>query len=688
MPRHPKKDRFTPLTSMPKNMNIMAFDTETREKEPCPLCGNKIEFYGRLREHAVEAGELIELWCPSCSQWVSVSPTETEEARWSEFVLGCVYDGETFWDFWDREIMINFLMQKQWAGYQCWATNLEYDLNALFEEPDWPLFRNYFGGILKGADLIIEEREDDDDGEKHTSKLHFCDTLNQWKASVDELGKLLGLPKGIQPDVHLPTNELAGYCRRDAQIVYDMAIGMQDKYGNDLGCKMTGSIASSAMDLFRRGKSSLTGDQYMQESHGFKRLQPKILDFFQVGYFGGRTENFVIGDWGVDGRNGKPIYEGDIRSMYPSVMVDTPLPILTRPRTTRHAWGIEKEGMARVRVRVKEQMYPPLPYRHYTDASSNKLYFPIGEWNGIFTTPELRYALGQGVEILKIYEIVYFERSEYIFRDYVQDLYKRRMGATSEIERYMYKIFMNSLYGKFGQIGEVQRICPDSEMFHVLAGEEGWSEYGSGFTCQTKEGDPALFTNFIWSAFITGGARCMLHEWLVRLAGLYCDTDSVFSEQSIGSSEELGAMDCKGITQNFQVLGPKVYRTDTAVKVKGVSKKALGLSSVTERGCDTFDYVPLDKIKKLGRSFIFERPIRFREGMARGIKPNTWQTDYKYLHLLPTDMKRKFFDSGKSRPFTINEVNALCPPWSGAKNLPYYKFKDRGVRGRKVMRAG
>jgi hypothetical protein len=664
-------------------MNLLAFDTETREKEPCPNCGKRIEFYGRLREHAVAKDEPIALWCPSCEQWVELSPSETEEDRWSEFVLGCIYDGNKFWDFWDREAMIAFFMQKQWAGYQCWATNLEYDLNALFIETDWPLYRNYFGGILKGADLIIEEREINED--KSNRKLHFCDTLNQWKASVEELGDLLGLPKQIQPNIHLPTMELVSYCRRDTQIVFDMAYSMRNEYRDELGCKMTGSIASTSMDLFRRGKSSHTGRAYMKPSHGFKRLPTNLLNFFQIGYFGGRTENFVIGEWGVDGHGGFQIYEGDVRSMYPSVMVNTPLPLLTRPRVTRSAWGIEKEGMARVRVRVKEQMYPPLPYRHFTDSSSNKLYFPIGEWNGIFTTRELRYALDHGVEIIHVYEVVYFEQSDYVFRDYVKDLYERRMATKSEIKRYMYKIFLNSLYGKFGQIGEVQRICPDSEMHHVLAGEEGWSEYGSGFTCCTKEGTPALFTNFIWSAFITAGARCMLHKYLVDLEGLYCDTDSVYTEHYIGESAELGAMNREGITQNFQVLGPKMYKTDTAIKVKGVSKKALAIERRIEGDEDTINYVPMKEISSLGRSFIFDRPIRFREGMARGIKPNTWMLDYKYLHLLPTDQKRNFFKNGTSRPFTLDEINELRPPWAGAKELPYYRYKEKGMRIRRAV---
>jgi hypothetical protein len=103
----------------------------------------------------------------------------------------------------------------------------------------------------------------------------------------------------------------------------------------------------------------------------------------------------------------------------------------------------------------------------------------------------------------------------------------------------------------------------------------------------------------------------------------------------------------------------------------------------TEDG-EEFSYVPLADVSTLGRSFLFDRPIRFREGMARGIQPNTWLTDDKKLQLLPIDMKRNFYPDGTSRAFTIEEVNRIRPPWAGVAGLPYYEYRDRGMKLRKA----
>jgi hypothetical protein len=320
-------------------------------------------------------------------------------------------------------------------------------------------------------------------------------------------------------------------------------------------------------------------------------------------------------------------------------------------------------------------MYPPLPYRHQVDSSSIKLYFPVGEWDGIFTNIELRHAMQYGVEVLEVHEAVYYDHSDYVYRDYVEELYGLRLRANDEVDKYKYKIFLNSLYGKAGQIGEVQTICPSTEKYHVDKREEGWEAYGD-WIMHTEEGKPALFTNFIWAAYITSGSRCLLHRHLVELEGLYCDTDSVFTIKPIGESDKLGDLSLEETTNTLQVLGPKVYKTDTKVKVKGVPKKALAVARTFTEDGEEYRYVPLAEVEELGRSFLFDRPIRFREGTSRGIKPNTWTFEDKNLKLLPIDMKRHFFKNGTSRPFTVEEICALRPPWAGASALPYYKFQS------------
>jgi DNA polymerase type B, organellar and viral len=51
---------------------------------------------------------------------------------------------------------------------------------------------------------------------------------------------------------------------------------------------------------------------------------------------------------------------------------------------------------------------------------------------------------------LKIHKVYSYEKKEKIFDKYVDYFYEKKINSDNEIEKLIYKLLLNSLYGKFG----------------------------------------------------------------------------------------------------------------------------------------------------------------------------------------------------------------------------------------------
>nr|GFA75736.1 DNA polymerase-like [Tanacetum cinerariifolium] len=80
------------------------------------------------------------------------------------------------------------------------------------------------------------------------------------------------------------------------------------------------------------------------------------------------------------------------------------------------------------------------------------LIFPTGEFIGVYYSEELKYAVGLGYKVVPISGYL-FERKASPFKDFVSSLFSSRLEARKEGNdalSYVYRILMNSLYGRFG----------------------------------------------------------------------------------------------------------------------------------------------------------------------------------------------------------------------------------------------
>jgi DNA polymerase elongation subunit (family B) len=172
------------------------------------------------------------------------------------------------------------------------------------------------------------------------------------------------------------------------------------------------------------------------------------------------------------------------------------------------------------------------------------LIFPVGNFETFLSTPEIIYALEHG-HIKKVLAINIYEKAN-IFSEYVEYFYNMRLEAKAkgdEVRTLLYKLFLNSLYGKFGQksnhwekVGEadptevkLERIYDvDTKKFITV------KIFGGGIFRKNdlEEGENESFYSFpAIASHVTSYARMLLWKY-IETAGIenvyYTDTDSLF----------------------------------------------------------------------------------------------------------------------------------------------------------------
>lgn len=342
-------------------------------------------------------------------------------------------------------------------------------------------------------------------------------------------------------------------------------------------------------------------------------------------FFGGRTE--VIKLYCNQG----PMRYLDFTSLYPTILYDSRMPI-------GHPVYIEYPtldigcffGFARVRIRPPKDLYLPLLPRRREDG---KLIFDLCEGEGTWTIVELLKARELGYEILVVYAVLHFNRtSSTLFQSYITTFFRvklesdswSKLGCTTADEkteflhqlkvrydmddvnitdeanpgmRYIAKLFLNSLWGKFGQRDDFSNKIDtyDEEAFFKVFCDDRYDM--TGFFCHNdkartlcfrtkKDFRPLSNTNVAIAAFTTAYARLRLYSVLEKLGERVCymDTDSVIfiddGEVDIPMGYFLGDMsnqldDAGDYIEEFCSTGPKsyAYRTHlgkSVCKVKGI----------------------------------------------------------------------------------------------------------------------
>lgn len=536
-----KPHRLTREKTLAMPRHLLFFDTETK-----PIKGEN----GKT-QHVLKLG-----WVCYLRRAYGRHKQRTE---WLYF-----QNPESFWEF---------VFARTEQKHKLWviARNLVYDFTIVkgwhfLKEADYKV--KFFH--TKGTTSIISVRT-------RGNSILFVDSLNWFRESLAETGKRIGLPK-LTIDFETCTDEyLSLYCHRDVEIELENFKGfIRFLEGNTVSrlCYTIGSTAMAAYLLNHYSKSI-----YIHNNE-------QAVNMERDSYKGGRVECYFIGE-----KNYESYFVLDVNSLYPSVMSNNLYPVKYEKILHNATSDIlrdfikDKAVIAKVLIETDEPAYA---------VRRERTIFPIGRFITTLTTPELKYAMLRG-HIKDVGDCVVYEQAD-IFTGYVTRFYTLRKDfKNAEVKQYeeLCKLLLNTLYGKFGQKGEVwTKIgnCPDEpdrveEIFYPASNKRGQIRYLLGEIFELT-GHEECFNSFpAIASHVTAYGRLYLWE-LIKTAGqenvFYCDTDSLIVNegglcklQNQIDSEVLGKLKTEEVTSRLDIRGLKDYCTNDKQVIKGIRKNAI-----------------------------------------------------------------------------------------------------------------
>jgi len=486
------------------------------------------------------------------------------------FYMGGIYDKNGYRVFYNRQHMINELLKYKSHTYII-ATNLQFDFNAIFFGTN---LYSEFKIIMRGSDFIscIYTNE-------KGKNIRFVDTFNYAPFSVATMGDILGIPKlpspkflGEKPITREEIDELRIYNERDCEVTYRFSQLLQTGF-NELGGNMKLTIASTSLDIWLR--KYLRFNLFKENIKNFD-----VNAFIFEAYAGGRTEVFNRGLY--ETKPNAKLRCFDANSLYPFVM-QSAYPL---PNSAKHTFHptmdiLKYMGISKCIVDVPKETLYPILWKRY----KGKLLFPTGKFSGTFTHEEIKRAMQDGVKV-ELIETLYYTKIFYPFREYIFDLYNKRMEykhAKNPLE-ICSKLSMNSLYGKMAQREQSQfeffdMHTANEKAIKIWIGKEKVffnPKDEIGYSVEIEECSSSFVTPIL-ACYTTAKARLHMYEYIIDYDALYTDTDSLWTYEDLPVSDKIGAMKVEYDAESVIFVKPKMYIVklldgNDKIKLKGVPR--------------------------------------------------------------------------------------------------------------------
>jgi hypothetical protein len=504
-------------------------------------------------------------------------------------------------------------------GYTLAAHNAEYDIMCL----QWPFGERvkleYYSHKLSAA---LWYYDPDKPPAKIIDSLALAAGLG-----IAAIGDSIGYPKletpqrllGIDPDRYkwICEPHSVGECEpcyaiRDAEIALRYLNALREYCGQyDLPVRR--KLAGIAVRLWQ------TLDR--PEDVRLRSLRADIIA--REGYHGGRVEAFRYGNLGRT-------YVYDVKSMYPSIMLTSPMPdnaklrIFDKGPVSSHY--LQYEGFSDATVTIPPLPIPPLPVSH-----DGRLFFPVGRVRGVFSHCELREAIQDGATVETIHRTVCSAGVIYPFTQYVTVLGEQRgiYKKAGDSREQVVKVLMNALYGRLGltkeQTLDIVEPLRDGEKMHDFPGLTVDVIGGRLARRQTHHiNRPSDTSNVLWAGTITAYARLQLYRLMKSAPShvVYCDTDGVYTDADcLPVSDGMGGLELRGVYDKATIHGPKLYRLEAyngekMVRAKGVPR------AFAETYLDT--------------GFAeYRQPGRVLQAFRQDVTPSVWTILHKEAQLVP-----------------------------------------------------
>jgi len=467
--------------------------------------------------------------------WVADSETDPFELGVipEPFIWGVYhgYDNTAYYEFSDTDAFVDFVSDKDIILYAHNGGKFDWHFISHRFEPDSDL-------------LIISGRL----ARFKIGKCEFRDSFSLMPVSLEQYNKMkFDYTKMHKSQRHLYMDEIREYLESDCINLWRMVYGFDNTYGRHI------TQATAAMKYWQN-----------KLKNKIPRSDSDFYDFIKPFYYGGRVQCFAQGDYKIDALS------VDINSAYPFAMLsDHPYSVEHeikpgKPRKKLENWGP-------LLFTIEANSKGAFPYR----GTNKKLYFPDdGEVRTYTITGwELIAALEtETVDNIKFIEYIEFEETKN-FSEYVNHFWNERQRFKSEGDKggeFYCKIFLNSLYGKFGMDIRKHKNYTLKPRNHL---EQATHELADGETiqhfkewiihCEQAKQGKKRFYNLATAASITGFVRAMLWRTICEATGpMYCDTDSITAEafaETLPITKELGDWGIEYYYDRVIVCGKKLY---------------------------------------------------------------------------------------------------------------------------------
>lgn len=389
----------------------------------------------------------------------------------------------------------------------------------------------------------------------------FRDSMNIFQQTrLKDFGNKLEIDYALmEPEVRdNPNNraEISKYLRVDVVDLWNQLYRYFERYGRSL------TQAGTAMRVWSKMSGIKPPEQTKEQ---FKRYKPF--------YYGGRVECFKQG---VEKTKFQVV---DINSAYPRAMLEKHP--FSNAATVDDRLPNDENEIARSLIRLRCRSDGAFPYR----APTGELIFPNDNEFRIYNVTgwefltALEFDAARGIEIQEVHT---FPLS-IDFQDYIHRFYNERKQAKAAGDKaadIFCKLFMNSLYGKFGSNPGGAHVEGEedepSEGYHeyLLTDDEGIAKWTvEGYQRYKNWGERSLmfrplpeirhrYYNVATAASITGYVRAYLFRSARQCRGLiYCDTDSLAAEDvsRLPIGQELGQWKVEIDCNSYAVAGKKNY---------------------------------------------------------------------------------------------------------------------------------
>jgi len=445
------------------------------------------------------------------------------------------------------------------------------------------------------------------------------------RKKLADVGKIIGI---LKPEVDTDKCSMAELLDRNEQdcvILYRALQRLEDQL-LQLGGELRITLASCALDIFRRGH--------------LKSYIPRNEDantWARAGYTASRVEVFRYQCTHAD------YY--DINSSFPASMAAGPLPGRYLFNTPRLMPG--RQQIIHAIIEVPECEYPPLPHR-----SRGRVYHPYGRLEGYYTHDDMMALELAGGRILTVHDTMVFE-DLWDLKAFAEELYAARCKFDPESYEYLiYKLLLNSLYGKFGEKRSKSQLYLDPER------TKGLTMLTPGVWVDAKCVDlqhehPAI------SMAITARSRLSLYKLILSSApSYYCDTDAVIGSVRHPTSEELGGVKHEGWIRDGEMMRPKLYTYDGWVENQELHdpfrRELTQKRVVRAKGFSKLTYEEFCRLRS-GHAISRHRMLRVREQVQRGaLGPSEREMAKKLRQDYVPNRCR--LENGLTRPWHVSEI--------------------------------